>query len=515
MSENKDLNSPENENTAEEILEEETAADVSQEPATDELDKELEEIRDYFQQELDKAKADAQEAPDGEDESDDTDEDEPKNENLCLCCGEKEKMEGSDYCEDCHEAMRHYPFKLTYFIVAIFVVIASIFAVDKIAEINTGWVYAYEGDVLASEGMYTSATEKYQYAQNYLYRCKVEPKIVYLHSLETSYEHGGFNVITAFPTSVATLFEEWELNLPHMKTLKKDYMRSQEMLATLQKIQTDVFAEYRETPPEELPYDEIISKISELEDLVLCIGIDENGNELTEEVTEQQSGTVSSSNAVYFKRETKYDTAMIQYFKYYLAYICDRPNEERIGYLEAVKANAPDMEWLYANELGIAYAEKGDKEKALEYADLISSHAEPEIASYYIRSIVAKTVDKDYDKAIEYCRQGNSEYESEELYHQIVINYLLKGDYKQAQKSAQEAYDFGMDLNSVNTLAFCALINKDEEKYKEMEELYKEYNSNLEEDSDKAEFYQSVIDLRDGKKTVEQILEQGGYDLYD
>ena len=498
---------------------EEAVSDVSEltetQSAEDDLDKELEEIRDYFQQELDKAGAEAQETSEEiEDEAEDK-VDEENDDNLCLCCGEKEKMEGSDYCEDCYEAMRHYPFKWVYFLAALLMVYVAVLAIGKIGEINAGWVYAYEGDVLAEAGWYSDASEKYQMAQNYLYRSKVEPKLVYLHSLETSFEQGGFNVISSFPTSVATLFEEWELNLPHMKNLKKDYMKAQEMLATIQTVNNEIFSEYSEMAVNDLPYDEIIKKISSLEGRVLHIGTDEDGNEIEDEPTTESDGTMSSSNAVYFKRTTKYDTAMIQYFKYYFASTCNRPSEEKIGYLEAVKTNVPEMTWLYASELGMEYAETGEKEKALECADIIYEHSETDVVSYYIRALVAKNIDKDYDAAIEYCEQGNGYSENYEFYRQIALNYLLKGDYEKAQENAQTAYETGEDLMAINTLAFCAVANKDNDKFNEMKKLFDEYNEQLEEGSDKYDFMQSVLDLKSGKMTVEQILEKGGYDLYD
>ncbi|MCR4563813.1 MAG: hypothetical protein K5755_04160 [Clostridiales bacterium] len=538
MSENKDLNAPVDENLDETVasvgeeveqLPEEAAADsaetaesITEDVSEDgDLDKELEEIRDYFQQELDKAKAQAEdsenEAEETADEEKKTDEEaeEEVNENLCLCCGEREKMEGSDYCEDCHEAMRRYPFKWVYFLVALLAVYVAVLAVGKIADINAGWVYAYEGDVLAEAGWYNDALDKYEYAQNYLYRSKVEPKMIYLRNLEVGYEQGGFNVINAYPMSVATLFEEWELKLPHMKRLKQYYMTAQEMKATIQTVNEEIFSEYSSTPAEELPYDEIIKKISSLENKVLHIGIDEDGNEIADEPTTEKAGEMSSSNAVYFKRTTKYNTAMLQYFKYYFATTCNKSFDEKIGFLEAVKANAPEMTWLYAGEMGIEYAENGDKDKALEYADIIYKNSETDVTSYYIRSLVAKKIDNDYDKAIEYCEQGNGYSVNYELYRQIALNYLLKGDYEKAQENAESAYGENQDLSTINALAFCALANKDETKFKEMEQLFTDYNAELEDENDALDFSQSVLDLKSGKKTVAEILEQGGYDLYD
>jgi tetratricopeptide (TPR) repeat protein len=483
---------------------------VAEVPEGTELDKELEEIRDYFQKELDKAKNG--ETDEDEDEADEEPVDEEK---LCSCCGERERMDGREYCEDCYEAMRRYPFKWVYFLVAALAVYIAVLAVGKIGDINAGWVYAYEGDVLAEAGWYNEALEKYQYAQNYLYRDKVEPKMIYKRNLEVGFEQGGFKTINAYPTSVATIFEEWELKLPHMKKLKEYYMKAQEMTATIQKVNEDIFSQYSDTDAADLPYDEIIKQLSDYENRVLHIGVDEDGNEITEEPTTQETGTMSSSKEVYFKRATTYDTAMLQYFKYYFSTACDRPSEERIGYLEAVKANAPEMTWLYAGELGIEYAESGEKDKAIEYADMIVKKSETDAVSYYIRSLVAKNIDKDFDAAIKFCEEGNSYSENYELYRQITLNYLLLGDYEKAQENAQAAFDLNQDITTLNALAFCAVANKDDTKLEELQKLFDDYNEQLDDDADKLDFSKSVRDLKSGKMTVSEILEKGGYDLYD
>ena len=48
-----------------------------------------------------------------------------------------------------------------------------------------------------------------------------------------------------------------------------------------------------------------------------------------------------------------------------------------------------------------------------------------------------------------------------------------------------------------------------------MKKLFTDYNAQIEDESQKLKFSQSVLDLYSGKKTAEQILEQGGYDLYE
>ena len=47
-----------------------------------------------------------------------------------------------------------------------------------------------------------------------------------------------------------------------------------------------------------------------------------------------------------------------------------------------------------------------------------------------------------------------------------------------------------------------------------MQQIFDEYNAELEEGIEKYDFVQSVKDLMSGKMTAEQIVKQGGYDIY-
>ena len=125
-----------------EILEEPVTEDIEE---TTELEKELEEIRDMFQQELDNASQQEiiQELDDiGTEEEDDTAEEEAEV-RLCECCGENPCSEdfGEDYpyCNECRELMKKYPMRasgIIMTIVMIAVFLASAFACTDYAERN-------------------------------------------------------------------------------------------------------------------------------------------------------------------------------------------------------------------------------------------------------------------------------------------------------------------------------------------------------------------------------------------
>ena len=111
---------------------------------TSELEKELEDIRDMFQQELDNATNETpliqelEDISEADGEADAEEETEPR---LCECCGENECSDkyGEDYpyCDDCRELMKKYPMRwsgILMTIVMIAVFIASAFASVSYAE---------------------------------------------------------------------------------------------------------------------------------------------------------------------------------------------------------------------------------------------------------------------------------------------------------------------------------------------------------------------------------------------
>ena len=80
---------------------------------------------------------------------------------MCDICGEHEVVEGTDYCEECLDDMKHYPFEWWQFIIP---VMAVFFLVFGILLCHEGWdVYhgTAQAQSLAREGKLMSALDKY------------------------------------------------------------------------------------------------------------------------------------------------------------------------------------------------------------------------------------------------------------------------------------------------------------------------------------------------------------------
>ncbi|MBQ2568445.1 MAG: hypothetical protein II572_08495, partial [Clostridia bacterium] len=80
---------------------------------------------------------------------------------MCDICGEHEVVDGTDYCEECLDDMKHYPFEWWQFIIPL---MAVFFLVFGILLSHEGWnVYhgTAQAQSLAREGKLMSALDKY------------------------------------------------------------------------------------------------------------------------------------------------------------------------------------------------------------------------------------------------------------------------------------------------------------------------------------------------------------------
>lgn len=490
------------------------------------LQKELEEIRDIFQKELDNA-AEEKAKEETEEEVNEIPE-----EDLCLCCGEREKLEGMDYCEDCYEAMKRYPFKWSYFVFAAVVIAVFVFSVIKIGEMNSGFAYAVKGDQRAKEGLFREAVYNYDMARGELGRTDVRilPKNIVMKQALLMFRYGQHDILSI----VVNNFEEWELNLPHAKPLRLAYEESQEMVATIQDIQDNVFGKYAEEfekldageiEPADLPYDEIIAEITKMQDGVLNIGIDENGEPITQPTTEHDhdhdhdhdeegeeghTHTVTLSTDEYNKRKTTYHNGVIQFYKYLVASVCERPYEERIKFLQATRDDDPTKYYLYGEYMVDEYLAEGKKKELLSLADEIYADAKGNFLSYYIRAMVAKQLDNDFDSALSYIDQTVEYTDHWEVFRQKALILLALGRYDEALTASKTAWESAQTFTTLDTYAFCALAAGNEDEFKSAEDWVKSY---MGEDADA--FGESVKALESGEKTVDEILKQGGYDIVD
>ncbi|MCR4926242.1 MAG: tetratricopeptide repeat protein [Clostridiales bacterium] len=221
--------------------------------------------------------------------------------------------------------------------------------------------------------------------------------------------------------------------------------------------------------------------------------------------------SVISQLDAYNQESGKYDKATIEYYKSYVSSLASKDAETQLNYLKACAEANPSIEWLYKPDMANCYRLLGNMDEAIKIVnELIARNVDD--SDMYNQKIFLYRMNKDYDLAIKACNDAVEAFYDEkeesssnyEAYRQYAIVYLLKGDYENAVSKAETANDMTLDEKVINTLALCYLANSDEEGYKEMVDLLKEYS---------VEIAQDVTDYKDGKKTLEQIFLEGLGDI--
>lgn len=201
------------------------------------------------------------------------------------------------------------------------------------------------------------------------------------------------------------------------------------------------------------------------------------------------------------------DKCVTEYYKFYVALLADKDAQTQFDFLEAAKKANPTAKWLWGPDMANCYRLLGQMDKGVEILDgLIADNVED--TSYYSLKTKLYRMDKQYDAAVQICNAAlEASYDEEEdavsdpeIYRQLAVIYLLKGDYKTAASRAETATQMALNLDICNTAAICCIANGDEDGYNEMVETLAQYSATLSND---------VIAYKEGTKTLEQIYLEG------
>jgi tetratricopeptide (TPR) repeat protein len=145
------------------------------------------------------------------------------------------------------------------------------------------------------------------------------------------------------------------------------------------------------------------------------------------------------------------------------------------------------------------------------------------IDTAYVLEIMYLRCAKEYDKAVALGNEALEEYASApEISRQIALVHLLQGDYDKAYEAVFNAYsnavyiaqyyqdDSSLTTQLYNTLYLCAYLESEKGSMKT--ENSSEISKILDDLKDFMKT-ESVNDIINGKKTVEQVLTEGEFDL--
>ena len=465
--------------TAEETVnEEETAKE-------DELAQELEELRDMFQQELDKATEEAENQTETLiqelDEIEDTQDEEAQEEftgRLCEICGEnpcaEEYGEDYPYCEECRNIMKKYPMRasgilMTILMIAVFVASAVVGAgyMDSFMSISEYAAYYDTGRLMTALNGY------------YSYNSSAEVEKISMKAVKDSIE--GF-VKTGYVNDATSLiqkvYSEDDLKLPWNKkyakiiedadNLTEDYYIISEIITPVLNNEND-------------DYDKIMADLD-----ALYTYTDEDGN-------------AKEINAVF-----------LEYYRYVVMSVLGKDSETLLAQLEKTAAADKDgsFGWVYLSNYATVAAKCGDLELTeLLYDKMIGINREDTAAYLALASYYRFAETPDADKILEICEEAKANAYQDDLTYMpyMAIAYLFKGEGAVALETMEEYMSkSGYSVQTCNLFALCAAYNGNDEIYNEMKNVL---------ETSGYELSVLVEKYKNDKITIEEALQDQGGDI--
>ena len=441
--------------------------------ATQALHDELEDLAKVFQEELDRAKAEAREvAENGTEEpeiliqgledltehpahTESVTEEAVPEEELCECCGEKRRgtaqNPNSAFCEECDAGLRHYPFDWVHVLLAFAAICLVFFGGYVFAERTEGFAAVCKAEKLQRENKMYSALDAYADAASKLESRKINAENVYKREILLAASLGFINGIE----EPAQNIQAFEMSFPHFREVKRALQSGAEFTETVSAAE-ELLVPYQTVSPDQIPYDDLLAKLEAMK---------------TQTVPEVADGGQAVSQKGYQAKAEKYSVPGV----------------------------------LFGQFLGELYAKTGRDAEPL-CKRLEENNAE-DGAPALIR-VISIRIQKNYDAAIALCETqidaGNEN--SSELYRQMGLCYLLMDDYKSAYTEVNNGFQSSSrpSIQTCNTLALCALAAEESEAFGEVKELLENSGITL-----SAE----VTQYQNGTLTIEQIFTEGDCDV--
>lgn len=475
---------------------------------------EMEDLAKVFQEELDRAKAEAAEVANTVPEEpeiliqglDDLpnpaeekaeDEEEEGERPLCACCeehpaGTRENPD-SPYCETCDTGLRHYPFDFVNILLVLAVLVFTFYGCYVFAGHTQVFTEVHKADSLAKQNKLYSALDAYSTAANTMVNQHINGELVYKREILVAYRLGGINMMQ----EPAENIKFWEMALPHFRSLRLALDEAESFLATVDAANA-ILAPYDTAKAEDIPYDDLIAQLDALKDEAVT-------ETTTEGVTDLQEETTTTEAAGYTPKASKYNAAMLAFFKYQTALICEKDMATQLQFAEEIREYGEEYPWLYGAILGDLYARSG---KDVEPICKILEADNVEDDTPALLRAIAKRMNGDYDGAIALCEEKLEAQSSlsSEFYRQEGLCYLLKGDYDTAYSQVNAGFQNSTypSMQYCNTLALCAAAAGQTDAYNEVDELFQSSGYTISTE---------VANYKNGTATLESILLEGDYDV--
>ncbi len=469
------------------------------------------------------------ESKETEDESPESEDEETENAGeYCVLCGTYRKIEGSDYCEACENRLKSTKIPFLGWISGVVAVAAGVFALAIAFLASAPALQVYKGDIKAAENCWYPAYEAYSQVDSLV------SSVNDILGQESPFVKAGVGVKMKIFESVAHCYSPLEAAYSAdsiFSGVNYGFTEKNSKVKRYKQILTD----YQNT------YEAVADSVAELEE----------GNATMEETVAafEEARSAEGVNEVF-----------LDYLLYNVAAYMDLPYEDRLKYLEAVEADdekeKTDYSWLYSLDIARLRKDAGQTDAALENLNkqlefdsssyeaavmkmrILLSLGKKDEAGMVMQEYKAACEDTDMayqleiaylrstgelSKARELCTEAFEVYAtSPEIYRQSALIYLAEGDYDEAYETAYEAdyiayqiYSYSGDSSIYtqelnNTVYLCSWLcrekgDKDTDNALYLDDIIDSFSD--------AELSEIVIQIRDGKVTLEDVLMKGECDL--
>lgn len=447
----------------------------------EELVKELEEIRDMFQEAIDNAQQDADEGEviqELEDFSDDNSEaeDQPAERPVCECCGERpssaEFGEDYPYCAECRELMKHYPLRIGGVISVLLVIVffaVSVYlgysGLEKSITILEAQTYSKEDKMLST------LNTLYDFISDYEQDSKKVSKLII-----DSFCRSGY--INDAKTYIENVYSKDELNSPLNKKYKEIVEKTDIFIKTQEATQEIVYEAFRGA---DFDYEELAAKLDEVK----------------ESYIDEEKGI-------------KYASELTEFYKVELMAIKNMDLEAQFEILTSIEKTDENgfYAWVYYPELCELTARMGNKELAEQYFEKAKKLNSEDLKIYkayanYYRFL--ETPDPDGMISVAEQAEKNASQGDLSYYTILATAYLLKGEGSLALETMREYMNSSRySVSDCNLYALCALYCGNTQTYEEMKATLENAGYTIS---------SLVEDYKNDKMTIAEVLADMGGDL--
>ena len=511
------------------IPEEETEAEVNEVQETETTEEVNETVQENAEDTVcEDAEESEEETPENTEEEVPAEEEEEEisEDELCECCGEKRKLEDSDYCSDCEATMLSRKIPFLGWISGLVVIVISVFALALATLVAAPSIKVSRGDSFARDNCWYSAYREYTEVNSVIFELtsilgqespfiKMGTGLTYKVIDTVAKTSSPLDAITVADSLLGANSTENDrvLNKKYGK-LKSDYM----------------------------------STFNEIKATYNVMQYGEASYETTKASLEKARGKEGVNDI------------LLDYFIFTATLYYNRDVEESLEVLDridkAAKESKEDYTWLYYQDYADNLFEAGQNEKALEYIDAIIENDKTKFGAYELKVRIALS-NNDIDEAnrtLEEFKKHNEGYDTAyvleatllrvsgkyeeakvlltdaieeyssvpELHRQRALLYLIEGNIDEAYKAADEAvynalylYSYMNDSSAVtpqliNTAYLCSYLA---DKTGASVAGQSMWMPQLLEGMTDQDLPQRVRDAINGKYTWEEVLTEGECDL--